>query len=275
MVGLFERLSADGARPLVMGVVNVTPDSFSDGGRHAELASAVAHARRLVAEGADLLDVGGESTRPGATPVDAVEELDRVLPVLAALAPLGVPLSIDTYKAEVAQAALGAGAALINDVSGGALDPEILSVAARHGAAIVLGHLRGKPATMMDHVAFADVVAEVGDELAGRVMAAQRAGVHEIWVDPGLGFGKGTRENLALLAGLGALGARLGRPLVVGASRKRFLGELTGLPPAERAVPSAVAAALSAFLGAQVVRAHDVAVTRQALTLADAVRRAR
>ncbi len=275
MARLFERLWADGARTLVMGVVNVTPDSFSDGGCHADVASAVAHAARLFAEGADLLDVGGESTRPGAAPVDAAEELDRVLPVVAALAPLGVPLSIDTYKAEVAEAALVKGAALINDISGGALDPGILSVAARHGAPIVLGHLRGTPATMMDHIAFADVVAEVGDELAGRVRAAQQAGVHEIWVDPGLGFGKGTRENLALLGGLGTLGARLGRPLVVGASRKRFLGELTGLPAAERAAPSAVAAALSGFLGAHVVRVHDVAVTRQALAVADAVRRAR
>ena len=275
MAGLFERLSGDGARTLVMGVVNVTPDSFSDGGRYRDAAAAVEHARALVAEGADLLDVGGESTRPGAEPVSASEEFARVLPVLEGLRAIGVPLSIDTYKAEVARAALDAGATLINDVSGGALDPGILTLAATRGAPIVLGHLRGTPLTMMGQVGFSDVVAEVGAELAARIAAAERAGAREIWVDPGLGFGKGTRENLALLRGLGALGARLGRTLVVGASRKRFLGELTGLPAAERALPSAVAAALAATSGADVVRVHDVAATRQALAIADAVRRAR
>ncbi len=275
MAGLFERLSGDGARTLVLGVVNVTPDSFSDGGRYAHATAALEHARALVAEGADLLDIGGESTRPGATPVGESEELARVLPVLEGLRGIGVPLSIDTYKAEVARAALDAGATIVNDISGGTLDPGILAVAADKGAPIVLGHLRGSPAGMMDTVSFRDVVAEVGDELAARALAAEQAGVREIWVDPGLGFGKGTRENLALLRGLGTLRARLGRPLVVGASRKRFLGELTGLAPAERALPSAVAAALAATSGADVVRVHDVAVTRQALAVADAIRRAR
>jgi dihydropteroate synthase len=262
-----------------MGVLNLTPDSFSDGGALDSVPAAVARARELVAAGADLLDVGGESTRPGATPVTATEELGRVLPVLEALREtgLGVPISIDTYKAEVAARALEAGAAIINDISGGVMDPGILAVAAGADVPLVLGHLRGTPATMMEKVAFRDVVREVGNELVDRLSLAERAGCKQLWVDPGLGFGKGTAENLTLLRDLGALRRRLGRPLVIGPSRKRFLGELTGqapgAPAADRDLATAAAAVVCALAGADIVRVHDVASTRAALQIADAVAR--
>jgi dihydropteroate synthase len=207
-------------RPLVMGVLNVTPDSFSDGGRWFEPAAAIAHGRELIAEGADVVDVGGESTRPGAEPVSEAEELRRVVPVVAALAP-EVRVSIDTVKPAVARAAVAAGATLINDVSA-----SLYEVAAETGAGWVAMHMRGTPATMQSRADYADVVAEVRDHLAERAARADAAGVAEIWLDPGIGFAKTADHNLALLRRLDELVA-LGRPVVVGTSRKSFLGALT------------------------------------------------
>jgi len=212
--------------------------------------------------GANWIDVGGESTRPGAVEVSEEEERARVLPVIEglrkALSP-SVRISIDTYKSGTARAAVAAGASVINDVSGGLLDPEILAVAAKTGAGIVLGHLRGAPATMMENVSFADVVGEVGAELEARLDAARAAGCYETWADPGIGFGKKLEHNLALLRGLPALAGRLEVPLMVGVSRKAFIGQLTGKPAGERQFGTAAAVTTAVLRGAAAVRVHDVA----------------
>ena len=258
-------------RTYVMGVVNVTPDSFSDGGRYLGREAAIARGRELGAAGADLLDVGGESTRPGAAPVDAAEEWARIGEVIAALAALPVPVSVDTYKAEVAGRALAAGAQVVNDVSGGALDPAILDVAARADAVMVLGHLRGDPRTMQKEIAFADVFEEVTTELAAVIARARAAGVRRIVADPGLGFGKTAAHNLVLLGRAGELSDRLGVPVMVGPSRKAFLGQLTGLPVDERGAATLGSVVAAALRGAQFVRVHDVAPARHALAVADAV----
>jgi dihydropteroate synthase len=273
-------------RVTILGVLNVTPDSFSDGGRFAraagaalDIAAVLAEARAQLAAGADVLDVGGESTRPGARPVTVAEEVARTRPVVEALAKaLHAPISIDTRRAEVAEAALDAGARIVNDVSGGAHDPELLRVAARRRALLVLGHLRGQPATMQQGIAFADVIAEVGDELAAAIARAEAAGVarERIVADPGIGFGKRTPHSLALLANVGALRERLGVPVLVGPSRKSFLGELTGEPdPACRDLATHAACAIALFAGADAVRVHDVAGARIAAQLAFALREAR
>lgn len=266
-------------RPRILGVVNVTPDSFSDGGMYLSVDAAVARAERLVAEGADVVDVGGESTRPqGATPVSVSEELRRVLPVVEAMrARLGnVPISVDTVKSEVAEAVLSAGASIINDVSGFRLDPRMGDVCARYGAGVVLMHSRGDVAEMATfvHATYdADVVAEVAGELRSRVAAAVQAGVASanIVLDPGIGFSKRSEHSLAVLAGIGGIAA-LGRPVLVGASRKRFVGELTAVSaPADRAVGSAAAHAAALERGARLFRAHDVRVNREALAVTWAV----
>lgn len=266
-----------GEHPLLVGVLNLTPDSFSDGGAYPSEEAALAAGLRMVEEGARWIDVGGESTRPGARPVPLEEECARVLPVVRALAgrlPTGVSISIDTYKAETARRALEEGARVVNDVSGGRLQPDLLAVAARAGAPIVLGHLRGEPATMMQGVRFDDVVAEVAAELEERVAAARAAGCREIWVDPGIGFGKHLPENLTLIARLGELRARVGCPVMVGVSRKRFIGELTGRRVGERALGTAAAVTAAVLAGAEAVRVHDVAamadVVRVAVALRDA-----
>jgi dihydropteroate synthase len=268
------RATFDGSRTWVMGVVNVTPDSFSDGGRFAGVEAAVAEARRLVDEGADLVDVGGESTRPGATPVDEGTELGRVVPVIEALASVvGVPLSVDTRRGAVARAALAAGASLVNDVSGGR-DPSLLAAAAAANAPLVVGHLRGEPQTMQRGIHFDALLDEVASELAARVAAARAAGVTQLIVDPGIGFGKTTAHNLELLGRAGELSRRLGLPVMVGPSRKRFLGELAGVDAAaDRLFPSVGAAVAAALRGADFVRVHDVRAVRQALSVADAVAR--
>jgi len=270
------RLTLPPGRTAVMGVLNVTPDSFSDGGRHATRDLALARARELIAEGADLIDVGGESTRPGAEPVSAERERARVVPLIAALrAETAVPISVDTTKASVAAEALAAGADLVNDVSAGRFDAAMLPLVAARGAGIILMHMQGTPATMQQAPAYGDVVSEVATFLAARAEAARAAGVaaHAIWVDPGIGFGKLVAHNLALLARLERL-VTLGFPVVVGVSRKGFLGSLTGASVAERLPASLAAAALAALGGARVVRAHDVGATRQALAVADALARA-
>jgi dihydropteroate synthase len=241
-----------------MGVLNVTPDSFSDGGRWLDAGAAVAHGLRMVEEGADVIDGGGESTRPGADPVDADEELRRVLPVVAALAP-HTRVSIDTRKAEVAEAARAAGASLLNDVSA-----TLAPVAKSAGAGWVAMHMQGQPATMQQDPTYDDVVAEVRAFLVDR---AETAGVEEVWIDPGIGFGKTMEHNLALLAHLDELVAT-GYPVVVGTSRKAFLGRLTGgAPPDDRVEASVATAAWALAHGASMVRVHDVAPTVAAARL--------
>ncbi len=254
-----------------MGIVNVTPDSFSDGGRYADPARAVAHARQLVEEGADILDVGGESSRPGAQSVSVEEELRRVLPVIEALAGLGVPLSIDTVKPEVMRRAVAAGAAIINDIAA-LRTPGALEAAAETGAAVCLMHMQGEPRTMQAAPRYRDVVAEVQGFLAQRVAAAQAAGIAHgrIIVDPGFGFGKRLEHNLALLRHLACFGD-LGACVLVGLSRKSMLGELTGRKVSQRDTASVAAALLAAQNGAKILRVHDVASTRDALAVWQAV----
>jgi dihydropteroate synthase len=262
---------------VLVGVLNCTPDSFSDGGRHGTAEDAIAAGVRMAEEGADWIDVGGESTRPGSTPVPEEEERARVVPVIEGLRerlPDGVRISIDTYKAGTARAALEVGARVVNDVSGGLLDARILGAAAEAGATIVLGHLRGEPATMMEEIAFDDVVAEVGDELAARIAAARAAGCRDIWADPGIGFGKLLPHNLALLRALPELRVRLGVPLMVGVSRKAFIGQLTGKPVGERVFGTAAAVAAVVLNGAAAVRVHDVTAMRDVLRVAETLIRA-
>lgn len=271
-------------RVTIVGVLNSTPDSFSDGGRllHADgaldLGAALAAARALVAAGAHVIDVGGESTRPGAAPVSAALEIARTQPLIEALAKeLAVPLSIDTRKAAVAEAALDAGARVVNDVSGLRHDPALAGVAARAGATLIVGHLRGEPTRMQQEIAFADVLAEVGDELATALERAGEGGVprERLVADPGIGFGKRLPHNLALLANVGALRTRLAVPVLVGPSRKAFLGELTGDPVDARDLATAVACGIAVFAGADAVRVHDVAGARRAVAVAAALRGAR
>ncbi len=260
--------------PLLMGIVNVTPDSFSDGGAHLDVGRAVAHGARLIAEGADWLDIGGESTRPGAAPVRAEVEIARVVPVLRALARAhpGVPLSIDTSKATVAAAAIDAGATIVNDVT--ALgDPEMPSLCAAAGVQVVLMHMRGDPRTMQLDTTYEDVVHEVASMLSASVARAVEAGVpqHRVLVDPGVGFGKSGADNLRLIRAIPTLHA-IGCRVLIGASRKSFLGALTGVSePAQRVYGSVGAALAAAALGADVLRVHDVGATRQALTVFQAV----
>jgi len=265
------RFRLDLSRPRVMGIVNVTPDSFSDGGWHDDTRAAIAHCERLVAEGADILDLGGESTRPGAPRVDADSEWARIADVLAAAVTLGVPVSVDTYKPDVMHRALDAGADIINDVQALQL-PGALAAVAGSGAGVCLMHMRGEPASMMDLAVYGDVVTEVGAFLAQRAQAARDSGIPAdcIALDPGYGFAKTAEHNLRLLAGQRQL-TRLGHPLLVGWSRKRTLGDITGKPMDQR-LPASLAAALRAVsAGANVIRVHDVAATVDALKVWAAV----
>jgi dihydropteroate synthase len=255
--------------PAVWGILNVTPDSFSDGGRWLAPEAAVDQGLRLLQDGADVLDVGGESTRPGAAAVSAEDEAARVVPVVAALAKAGVraPISVDTRKASVARAALDAGATIVNDVSAGTHDPGMLALVAERRAGLVLMHMLGEPGTMQRAPAYRDVVADVEAYLVARRGAATGAGVEpgRLWLDPGIGFGKTLEHNLALLAGLERFVA-LG-PVLLGASRKSFLGALTGRLPAERLMGSLACAARAAQAGVAAVRVHDVRETREMLTV--------
>ncbi|MFB9068070.1 dihydropteroate synthase [Pseudofulvimonas gallinarii] len=260
-------------RPRIMGIVNVTPDSFSDGGRHASTEAAVAHALRLAEEGADILDIGGESTRPGADPVPLDEELRRVIPVIEALVRDSDRIvSVDTRHAEVMRAAIAAGAGMVNDVA--ALRGEgALSAVADSAAAVCLMHMQGEPGSMQDAPHYDDVIGEVRRFLADRILACELAGIlrRRIVIDPGFGFGKTSEHNLALLAGLDRF-ADLGVPLLAGLSRKRTIGELTGRDePAQRLHGSVAAAVLAAERGARILRVHDVAATRDALRVQAAV----
>jgi dihydropteroate synthase len=255
-----------------MGVVNVTPDSFSDGGLYLDAEAAIAHGRRLAAEGAEILDVGGESTRPGADEVSAEEELARVRPVIEGLAGGEAILSIDTSKLAVAETAIEAGATIVNDVTALRRDPEIGALCAQRGVGLVLMHMQGDPRSMQRNPAYGDVVADVKAFLAERVEAALAAGVGEerIWLDPGIGFGKTLDHNLELLRRLSEL-RDLGRPLVIGTSRKSFLGKIDGSPVGERLGGTIASSVLAVAEGAEVLRVHDVAEVRQALALAGAV----
>lgn len=268
-------------RCLVMGVVNVTPDSFSDGGAYLDPAMAVAHGESLLAAGADIVDVGGESTRPGAVPVSAAEEWRRVGPVVRGLAAAGAVVSIDTTRANVAAAALDAGARVVNDVSGGVADPDMVPLVAATGVVFVLMHSRGPSADMQQRAVYRDVVADVVAELRARLDAVLHAGVtaDQVVLDPGLGFAKSAEHNWALLANLPALLA-LGRPVLVGASRKSFLGALLGTASRPRPVDrrddaSHALTAIAAYEGAWAVRVHDVGASADAVRVAAAVRRAR
>ncbi|HEY5815625.1 MAG TPA: dihydropteroate synthase [Solirubrobacterales bacterium] len=254
-----------------MGVVNVTPDSFSDGGLFLDAEAAVAHGRELAAQGAEILDVGGESTRPGAEEVSAEEELARVGPVVAGLAGTAT-VSIDTSKAAVAEAALDAGASIVNDVTALRGDPEIAALCAERGAGLVLMHMQGDPRTMQVDPTYDDVVDDVKAFLAERLQAAVDAGVDEerVWLDPGIGFGKVLEHNLELLRRLAEL-RELGRPLVVGTSRKSFIGKVDGSAVDERLGGTIASSVLAATEGADVLRVHDVAEMAQAMTVADAI----
>jgi dihydropteroate synthase len=256
-----------------MGILNVTPDSFSDGGSHGSVAAAVERARQMIDEGADVIDVGGESTRPGAGDVAPDTEIDRTAPVIELVAPLGVPVSIDTRKGVVAKAALDAGAQLVNDVSAGRHDPAMLPLVADRRVPIVLMHMRGTPATMDTEAVYDDVVSDVRLELSEMVTAAKHAGIDEsnVVVDPGLGFAKTPEQSLELLRRVSELRG-LGYPLVVGASRKRFVGHVLGADVDDRLEGSLAACAWCAMHGVEMVRVHDVRETRRVVDMVGAIR---
>lgn len=265
------RFRLDLGRPQVMGIVNVTPDSFSDGGTHASPDLAVDFAWRLVEDGAQILDIGGESTRPGAEPVSPAQELDRVMPVLERLKDCPVPISIDTYKPEVMRTALAAGASMVNDVKA-LTGQDAMEAVAASDAAVCLMHMQGEPRTMQDHPDYADVVKEVKEFLASRLAAAGAAGIMQerLVADPGFGFGKTFVHNLELLRHLEAF-SELGVPVLVGISRKGMLGKITGREPGERVHGSVAAALLAVLKGASIVRVHDVRAMRDALEVYNAV----
>jgi dihydropteroate synthase len=264
-----DRRVVPGQPPLILGIVNVTPDSFSDGGRFYSADRAIAHGLELIRQGADLLDIGGESSRPGAEPIDTAEELRRVVPVVRGLASAGVPLSVDTTKAEVADQALAAGACIINDITALRGDPELAEVVRRHRASLILMHMQGTPQTMQLNPQYEDVVGEVVAFLQARLQAATDLGIarERVVVDPGIGFGKTLEHNLQLLRGLDRL-AVLERPVCLGVSRKGFLGQLLDRPIEERLAGSlAVACYVLARQAAGILRVHDVAATRDAVRL--------
>jgi len=260
-------------RPLILGVVNVTPDSFSDGGMTPTATLAIEHARALIVDGADILDIGGESTRPGARPVSLDEELERVIPVIETLAGEGTRVSVDTRHASVMAAAIAAGACIVNDITALEGDPQSLGVVSPSNASVVLMHMRGDPQNMQDEPSYTDVVSQVRDYLAARIKVCEGAGIakQRIAIDPGIGFGKTLEHNLELLRNLDAF-ASLGCPLVLGVSRKSFIGHLSGEDVPARRLAGSLAAGLSGVArGAAILRVHDVAQTRQALDVWRAV----
>lgn len=264
-----------GKRTLLMGIVNVTPDSFSDGGKYFATAHAIDHARRLVDDGADILDIGGESSRPGAMPVSAAEELNRIVPVIEALAgKITVPLSVDTTKAAVARAAVAAGAEIVNDISAMRFDPEMASTVKNSGAAVVLMHMRGTPRDMQEgDLVYKSLWGEIIGFLAERIAAGVAAGIPQerMMIDPGLGFGKTAEDNLKLINGLPECRV-LGRPILMGPSRKSFLGRITGSGPEDRGEETAAAVTACILRGAQVIRVHDVRTVKKVAAVADALR---
>ncbi|MCL4115762.1 UNVERIFIED_CONTAM: hypothetical protein GTU68_056442 [Idotea baltica] len=268
------RLSA-GSGPLLMGILNVTPDSFSDGGQHSGLDQAVEHALRLIADGADIIDIGGESTRPGSAVVSEAEELNRTIPVIKELAGrTSIPISIDTTKSQVAKQAVEAGATIVNDISGLTFDSEMLKVCADHDVAVCVMHILGTPQTMQQEPTYDHVVEEVCEFLQQRMDACLAAGisVDRICLDPGIGFGKTADHNLQLMQAIGTMKASLKRPLLIGHSRKRFLSKLLGRDVEERLAGTIGVSVALAENGADVLRVHDVAAVRDALTAWNAVR---
>jgi dihydropteroate synthase len=268
---MFDLAPSPHRRTLVMGVVNVTPDSFSDGGRFVRTEDAVAQALRLADEGADYLDIGGESSRPGAAEVSEQAELDRVAPVVERLrGELDVPLSVDTYKPRVAAQCLALGAQIVNDITG-LEDPDMVRVIRDAGAGVVIMHMRGRPQTMQQDTTYEDVVAEIGTFLAERSTRARAAGIEHVAIDPGIGFGKTAAHNFEIIRRLAELTA-LGLPILVGPSRKSFLGSLpSALPPEERLEGTLAAVAVAAMNGAAIVRVHDVAETKRVVEVVDAI----
>ena len=263
-----------GSRPIVMGILNVTPDSFSDGGRYVEVSAALERAKEMVNEGADIIDVGGESTRPGADPVPLEEELERVIPVIEAIkAELDAPISVDTYKAPVAEEALKAGAVMVNDVSGMRFSPDMARVVARYGAYGVVMHMKGTPRDMQKAPFYHDVVGEVKAFFRERLdyLVAQGVDRNKVILDPGIGFGKRLEDNLALVRGIPSF-LELGCPLLLGPSRKSFIGRVLDLPVDERLEGTLAVVAIAVFLGATLVRVHDVMAARRAVDMAWALR---
>ena len=259
---------------LIMGVLNVTPDSFSDGGRFLGVDAAIEHAKQMAGEGADIIDVGGQSTRPGAKPLTANDELGRIKPVVQRLvSEVGVPISIDTFQPEVAQECLHLGATIINDVCG-LRDPRMIAVAARYQAPVVLMHMPGTPLTMQEEISYQDVVDDLKTFFRQRTREAAEAGVRQIMIDPGIGFGKTAAHNLRILDRLGEF-KDLGYPIMVGASRKSFIGQITGLPVEDRLEATIAATVVAAMNGASAVRVHDVAECKRALEITDAITRVR
>lgn len=262
-----------GRRTLVMGVLNVTPDSFYDGGRYTDPAAALEKAAAMVAEGADIIDIGGESTRPHAEPVPLDEEIRRVVPVISKIASkLKTPISIDTYKSEVAEAALKAGASIVNDISGLHFDPKMADVAARYGAVVIVMHIKGTPRTMQLAPEYADVVREVREYLEDGCALALKAGVPEdrIWIDPGIGFGKATEHNLTLLRELRSFRS-MGYPILIGTSNKSVIGSVLHLPVSDRKEGTAATVAISIANGAEIVRVHDVLAMRRVCDMTDSI----
>ncbi len=265
-----------GPRTLLMGVINITPDSFSDSGRFYDSKKAIAHGLELVRAGADIIDIGGESTRPGAEAVSRDEELERIIPVIKGLTgQINVPISVDTYKSGVAKEALKAGASILNDISAGRFDPEMVRLAAKDKCPLILMHMKGQPRTMQENPHYRDLMADVKSFLSQAAEKAERAGVARemIIIDPGLGFGKTFDHNLILMNRLEEFAA-LNRPLLVGPSRKAFLGRiLGGVPPEDRETATVAAAVLAAYKGAHIIRVHKVEPSKGALAVVQAVRR--
>jgi len=270
-------LSALGKRTLIMGILNVTPDSFSDGGRFFKLKDALSHAKQMVADGADIIDVGGESTRPGSEPVPLEEELRRVIPVIKAIRQeIDTPISIDTYKAEVAEQALEAGANLVNDISALRFDDRMKAVVAKYEVPVVLMHMRGTPKTMQQNPTYEDPVKEIIAFLHERIEAATAAGIsrEKIIIDPGIGFGKLGRHNLEILKRLAEFRV-LGRPILVGTSRKAFIGQILKTDVSERLEGTIASVIISVMNGADIVRVHDVKPVKRAIGIADAIKYSR
>ena len=266
-----------GPRALLMGILNITPDSFSDGGLFLKTDEAIRRAEALAEEGADLLDIGGESSRPGADPVPAEEEIRRVIPVIERLAKrLTIPISIDTVKADVARRALAAGARIVNDISALRFDPEMTSLVAREGVPVVLMHMLGTPKIMQAHPVYADVVLEIRDFFETRIQWAERSGISRdrIVLDPGIGFGKTTGHNLEILSRLGEF-VTIGQPLLIGPSRKSFIGQVLGLPVEERGEGTAAAVAIGVLNGASIIRVHDVKAIGRVVRMVEAMKRVR
>jgi len=267
--------AAPGSKTIIMGILNLTPDSFYDGGRFVETSAAIEQAEKMLDKGADWIDIGGESSRPGAEPVTLQEESNRVIPLIKALAHRGVNISVDTTKAALAERVLAEGAGMINDISAFSYDPEMASVCARHKAHVVLMHMRGTPQSMQTNTAYGDLISEVYAYFEERMAFALEHGIdrEKIILDPGIGFGKSVEGNIELIQNIDVF-KKLGRPILIGASRKSFIGAVTNEPSADRLAGSLSIASIAVMRGADIVRVHDVGETKQAVLMAEAVKAA-